>query len=113
MKESKPTCFEFEKMEFEPAGDKISIRMVSGNQTSILNCHFEKGCLIPEHSHENEQVSYILQGCLKGNVNGQVYTLKVGQAILIPSLLPHQWEAIEDTYTLEIFSPPREKPSFK
>ena len=112
MKKQEPTLFEFEHMEFEKAGEKVSTRMISGREIAFSNSHFEKGCRLPMHRHENEQITYVLTGCLKGTAGEKNYTLKPGQAVLIPSFLPHEWEALEDTTTLDIFSPPREKPTF-
>ncbi|WP_158307194.1 cupin domain-containing protein [Simkania negevensis] len=104
--------FHFQAMEWEPIKNKLSIRQVDGKNITILNAQFEKGCLVERHQHANEQVSYVLKGCLKGTVGENEYLLKEGDAILIPPNIPHDWKALEDTITLEVFSPTREKPQF-
>ena len=60
------------------------------------------------HSHESEQVSYVLQGGLKFLVAGEEVTVREGEVLLIPSRLEHQAEALEDTFSLDIFSPIRQ-----
>ncbi len=97
--------FTFEKMPYKVFGDKLLGRLVSGTNITFLNCEFEKGAIVEEHSHENEQISYVVQGVLKGTVGNQEYLLRKGDAILIPPNIPHHWEALEKTTTLEIFSP--------
>ncbi|MCB1075111.1 MAG: cupin domain-containing protein [Simkania sp.] len=104
--------FHFQVMEWESIKNKFSIRQVDGKNITILNAQFEKGCLVERHQHANEQVSYVLKGCLKGTVGENEYILKEGYAILIPPNISHDWEALEDTITLEVFSPTREKPQF-
>jgi unsaturated pyranuronate lyase len=97
--------FRFEDMPFKKFGDKLLGRLVSGSQMTFLNCEFEKGAIVEEHFHENEQISYVVQGLLKGVVGKKEYILRKGDAILIPPNVPHFWEALEKTITLEMFSP--------
>lgn len=108
-----PQLFCFEDMEFEKVGDKTSIKPINGTNITVMNCVFEKGCVIPNHHHESEQITIIIKGCLKGKINGKEYIVRSGQGIVIPPHLPHEWVALEDTIDLEIFSPLREKPNFK
>ena len=111
--EEKPKLFRFEDMKFEKVGEKVSLKTVDGTNTTLLHCRFEKGCIIPNHHHESEQVTIIFKGCLKGKIDGKEYTVRSGEGIVIPPNLPHEWVALEDTIDLEIFSPPRERPNFK
>lgn len=109
----RPQSFRFEDMEFEKVGDKVALKKVDGTNTTLLNCKFEKGCIIPNHHHESEQITTIVKGCLKGKINGKEYTIKEGGGIVIPPNEPHEWLALEDTISLEVFCPPREKPNFE
>ncbi len=68
----------------------------------------KKGCVVPAHHHENEQVSYVIRGMLKFEVNGQEIILRAGEVLLIPSNVVHSAVALEDTFDLDIFSPPRQ-----
>jgi unsaturated pyranuronate lyase len=107
-----PQTFHFEDMKFEKVGEKISLKIVEGTNITLLNCKFEKGCIIPNHRHESEQITIVVKGCLKGKINDKEYMVQSGKGIVIPPNLPHEWVALEETISLEVFSPPREKPSF-
>ena len=69
-----------------------------------------KGCIVPEHKHENEQITYVLEGALKFTLGGgeQELVVRAGETLVIPSNLLHQAEALEDTIDLDVFAPPRQ-----
>ena len=70
----------------------------------------KKGCIVPLHSHVNEQLTYILEGALKfwiGDDESQELIVSAGEVLHIPSNVPHKAEALEDTVDLDIFHPPR------
>jgi quercetin dioxygenase-like cupin family protein len=86
-------------------------RMISSERMTIAQIQLEKGCLVPRHSHENEQLAYILEGSLRfwlGEENERVVELGAGEMLHIPSYLPHRAEALETTLDLDIFCPPRQ-----
>lgn len=66
-----------------------------------------KGCIVPLHSHDNEQITYILEGALKFLIQDQEVVVGAGEVLVIPSQLPHSAVALEDTVDLDIFCPPR------
>jgi quercetin dioxygenase-like cupin family protein len=66
-----------------------------------------EGCIVPLHSHENEQITYVLEGALKFLIQDQEITVRAGEVLVIPSQVPHSAVAIEDTVDLDIFCPPR------
>jgi quercetin dioxygenase-like cupin family protein len=73
--------------------------------------YLKKGCIVPLHSHENEQLTYILEGALRfwiGSEDAEPIVVGVGEVLHIPSNVPHKAEAIEDTLDVDIFSPPRQ-----
>jgi quercetin dioxygenase-like cupin family protein len=53
-------------------------------------------------------MTYVLQGALKLLVGGDEITVREGELLHIPSWIEHQAEALEDTFSLEIFSPIRQ-----
>src|SRR3989344_4884288 len=81
--EKKPQPFRFEDMKFEKVGEKVSLKTVNGTNTTLLNCKFEKGCIIPNHHHASEQITIVIKGCLKGKINDKEYTLRSGKGIVI------------------------------
>jgi quercetin dioxygenase-like cupin family protein len=77
----------------------------------IAHVHFEKGDDVPRHSHENEQITYILEGALlfKLGANGEREVIvRAGEVLVIPSFLPHSAVALEDTLDVDVFNPPRQ-----
>jgi quercetin dioxygenase-like cupin family protein len=83
-------------------------QMITGQQVMLARVLLKKGCIVPEHSHENEQLTYILEGALKFWIGGKVIVVSAGQVLCIPPHLPHKAEALEDTVDLDVFYPPRQ-----
>jgi quercetin dioxygenase-like cupin family protein len=82
-------------------------QMVVGQQIMLARVLLKKGCIVPEHSHHNEQLTYILEGALKFWIDGKEIVVNAGETLCIPSNMPHKAEAIEDTVDLDVFTPPR------
>jgi len=82
-------------------------QMVWGQQLMLARVLLKKGCIVPEHSHQNEQLTYIVEGALKFWIDGQEITVRAGETLCIPSNMPHKAEALEDTVDLDVFTPPR------
>jgi quercetin dioxygenase-like cupin family protein len=98
----------FEKIPLEHLNPLIDRQFVYGERAMLARVLLRKGAVVPEHSHENEQITYILEGALRFTMgNGQVITVGVGEVLVIPSHMPHKAEALEDTVDLDIFTPPR------
>jgi len=66
-----------------------------------------KGCIVPEHSHESEQLSMVVTGTLRFKLEGEEMIVTTNQMMLIPSNVVHAVEALEDTLAYDIFSPIR------
>lgn len=85
--------------------------MITGDRIMLAHVYLDKGCVVPKHSHENEQLTYILEGAMRfwvGEDESQVVDLAVGDVLHLPSNVPHRAEALERTLDLDIFSPPRQ-----
>jgi len=82
-------------------------QFVVGQEIMLARVLLQKGCVVPEHSHHNEQLTYILEGALKFWIDGKVIVVHAGETLCIPSNMPHKAEAMEDTVDLDVFSPPR------
>ncbi|MGA8531741.1 MAG: cupin domain-containing protein [Acidobacteriaceae bacterium] len=99
---------QFEKMPVENLNPLIGRQFVYGERAMLARVLLRKGAVVPEHSHDNEQITYILAGALRFTMgNGQVITVAAGEVLVIPSHMPHKAEALEDTVDLDIFTPPR------
>jgi quercetin dioxygenase-like cupin family protein len=80
---------------------------VVGQEIMLARVLLKKGCIVPEHSHHNEQLTYILEGALKFWIDGREIVVHAGEVLCIPSHMPHKAEALEDTVDLDVFAPPR------
>src|SRR6516164_2109749 len=82
-------------------------QFVVGQEIMIARVLLKKGCIVPLHSHHNEQLTYILDGALKFWIDGQEIVVNAGETLCIPANMPHKAEALADTIDLDVFTPPR------
>jgi len=95
----------------ERVTDEIDRRVITGERMMLAHVYLKKGCVVPRHSHENEQLTYILEGALRfklGPDGAEVIVVRAGEVLVIPSNVPHEAEALEDTLDVDVFSPPRQ-----
>ena len=84
---------------------------MGGNPLQNHNYIFHRYGLGGVHSHQNEQLTYILTGKLRfwvGDDLGQVFDVGPGEVLHLPSNVLHKARALEDTLDVDIFSPPRQ-----
>jgi quercetin dioxygenase-like cupin family protein len=102
--------FRWDAMKKERVSDMLERRLITGDRMMLAHVYLKKGCIVPKHSHENEQLTYILEGALRfriGDDGAEEVTVRAGEVLLIPSNVPHQAEALEETLDVDVFSPPR------
>jgi quercetin dioxygenase-like cupin family protein len=106
--EKTPQYTGFDSIPVERLNPLIDRQFVYGERAMLARLVLRKGAIVPEHSHENEQITYVLEGALRFTMgDGRVITVGSGQILVIPSNMPHQAEVLEDTIDLDIFDPPR------
>jgi quercetin dioxygenase-like cupin family protein len=89
----------------------LSRKLITGDRMMIAQVYFKSGEDVPRHSHDNEQLTYILSGALHfwfGANDEQEVTVRAGEVVVIPSNMPHRAVALEDTLDVDIFAPPRQ-----
>jgi quercetin dioxygenase-like cupin family protein len=109
--ERKATLHRWESLPREELKDGIGRRMITGDRMMVAHIYLKKGAVVPKHHHENEQITYVLDGALRfflGENGDQQVTVRSGEVLTIPSNLPHTAEALEDTLDVDIFDPPRQ-----
>ena len=94
-------------IELEDLNPLLQRQFVVGQEIMLARVLLKKGCIVPEHSHHNEQVTYILDGALKFWIDGKEIVVHAGEVLCIPANMPHKAEALEDTVDLDVFNPPR------
>jgi quercetin dioxygenase-like cupin family protein len=111
MSERTVTFYRWNDMPREKVTDLLERRLITGDRMMLAHVYLKKGSIVPRHQHENEQLTYILEGALKfwiGEDEKQELTLRAGEVLHIPSLDWHKAEALEDTLDVDIFDPPRQ-----
>jgi quercetin dioxygenase-like cupin family protein len=101
----------WEDMPKERVTDEIDRRVVTSERMMLAHVYLAKGSVVPRHQHENEQLTYILEGALKfkiGEDGAEEIVVRAGEVLVIPSNVPHQAEALEDTLDVDVFCPPRQ-----
>lgn len=102
------------EIEHEKVTDDISRRLFTGERMMLAHVYLEKGAIVPTHSHENEQLTWIIEGALRfwigeeGSDDVKELVVSAGEVLHIPSNVPHKAEALEDTFDVDVFSPPRQ-----
>jgi quercetin dioxygenase-like cupin family protein len=91
----------------EQVNPMLERQLAWGERTMLARILLRAGCVVPQHSHENEQLSYVLEGALKFEIQGEEVVVRAGEVLVIPSHVPHRVVALEDSVDLDIFCPPR------
>ena len=94
-------------VELEELNPLLQRQLVVGGDIMVARVLLKKGCVVPLHSHHNEQVTYILDGALKFWIDGKEIIVNAGEVLTIPRNMPHKAEALMDTVDLDVFNPPR------
>jgi quercetin dioxygenase-like cupin family protein len=108
---SKVTFSRWKDVELETVSPLLSRKLLTGQQMMLAQVFLKKGCIVPRHTHHNEQYTFIMDGCLRfwiGEDESETMDVHAGEVLHIPSMVPHKAEALVDTLDLDVFSPPRE-----
>ena len=103
-----PQLYNWDDVLLENVRDGISRRFIAGDREMLAQIYLKRGAIVPTHSHESEQLTYVLSGALKFTLGNREITVGPGQVLRIPSWMPHSAEALEETFELDLFSPIRQ-----
>ena len=87
-------------------------QMLSGDRILVDMVKLEPGCKVALHHHESEQIAYVISGRVKwgigepGSADRREFEMTDGEVLHLPSNLPHEVLAIEETRILDMLSPP-------
>ena len=105
------TWYRWDELPREQVSPLLDRRLITGDRMMLAHVYLKKGCVVPKHSHENEQLTYILEGALRfwiGEDGAEEVVVRAGEVLHIPSNVPHKAQALEDTLDVDVFSPPRQ-----
>lgn len=103
--------YRWDDMPKERVNPLLDRRLITGERMMLTHVYLKKGCVVPTHSHENEQFTYILEGALRfwiGEDGAETFVLGPGEVLVIPPNVPHKAEAVENTLDVDVFCPPRQ-----
>ena len=100
--------YRWDEIALEKVTEMISRKIVTGDREMVAQIWLKKGAIVPLHDHVSEQITYIFQGALKFSIGGEEFIVREGEVLHIPSSVPHQAEALDDTFELDVFSPIRQ-----
>ena len=103
--------FRWDDLPKEELSPRLARRLITGERVMLAHVYLKKGCVVPRHAHENEQLTYILEGALRfliGADGAREVVVREGEVLHLPSNLPHEAHALEDTLDVDIFVPPRQ-----
>ncbi len=86
----------------------ITARVVTADSMTVAHVHLQKGAILAEHKHINEQVVNVIEGELELTVNGEPHRLTPGKVMVLPGNVPHSGRAITDVRIIDVFHPVRE-----
>ena len=105
------TLYRWDDMPIEAVKPLLGRRLITGERMMLAHVYLDKDCVVPWHSHDNEQLTDVLKGALQfwlGSDDGEQVVVHEGEVLVIPSNLPHKAVALEDTIDVDIFCPPRQ-----
>ena len=82
----------------------VSRKVVAGERQTLIQAYLKRGTHVPLHVHEAEQMLYVLKGALRCRVAARDVTVRDGEVLHVPSGVPHQAEAVEDTFELVVLA---------
>lgn len=83
-------------------------KFIHGDQTTLGIWEIKKGSKLPEHEHENEQITYIIEGELEMTIGGVTTVFKAGNLQVIPPHVLHSATALTDVKVIDTWTPVRE-----
>src|SRR4051795_966802 len=98
----------WDEIALDKVTEMLSRKIVTGEREMLVQVYMKRGCLVPLHSHQSEQMTYVLQGALKFLVAGEEITVREGEVLHIPSWVEHHAEALADPFELDVFAPIRQ-----
>jgi unsaturated pyranuronate lyase len=108
---AKAIHYRWEELPKEALKPDLGRRLIATERMMLAQVYLEKGCIVPKHSHENEQLTYILEGALRfwlGDDESEIVDVRAGEVLHLPSHLPHKAEALDRTLDVDVFAPPRQ-----
>ncbi len=96
-----------EAIEEERINDKITRRVVAGEQGMIVWWNIKAGAHAAAHKHPHEQIFWMLKGKMEFRLGQERRTVGPGELAVIPGGVEHEAWWPEDCEVIDVFAPPR------
>jgi quercetin dioxygenase-like cupin family protein len=111
MEEPKYARYRWSDVRVEEMAPTVRRQIITGDSVMLARIQIDAGQVVPTHSHENEQITTVIEGALRfwlGGGEPEVVDIVAGEVLQIPGDIPHKAEALERTVSVDIFCPPRQ-----
>jgi quercetin dioxygenase-like cupin family protein len=86
----------------------LEFRPVLGERLLVNFVRYEPGTVVPVHAHEEEQITFVLEGEFEFEVGGDVRLVRPGTVVRIPPHVPHGARTLDQPcFQVDAFAPPR------
>jgi len=87
----------------------LSVEPVLGDKLMVNFVSFEPHTEAPLHWHDEEQITYVMDGEFEFEVAGEKRILRRGEAVVIPPNVPHGARTHDSScLEIDVFHPPRQ-----
>jgi quercetin dioxygenase-like cupin family protein len=98
----------WDEIPYERVNDSFLRKIAWDGKVMIGLTEVAQGYQVPAHSHDNEQVTWVMSGKWRFHLEGETVEVGPGEMIFIPANVVHRAEAVEKLIAYDIFTPPRE-----
>ncbi len=81
--------------------------MAITDEEMLCEFYLERDSIVPEHSHMNDQVGYVIYGRVELTIGDELHVCQPGDSYAIPGGIVHKAHALVDSLVIDVFSPPR------
>ena len=92
----------------ERLNDQFVRKLAWDGDIMVGRTDVEQGYVVPPHSHDNQQITWVMSGKWRFTLEGKTVDVGPGEMISIPSNVKHTATAVESLVAYDIFTPPRE-----
>ena len=109
-----PTLVRWDELPSQEVAAGIHRRYLTASRVTVARFTLAQGTTVPSHSHEHEQVSYVVRGALRFRIGGGAQAagaetiVRAGEVLQIPSWTEHGVDALEEAEVIDVFSPVRQ-----
>lgn len=111
MSQNNVQSIDWNSIELETVNPSMQRRIVTGERMTVARIYFKDGFLVPQHSHEHEQITQVIKGTLRfrfGEDRSEVVDVGPGGVVVIPSQVPHEALCIGEVEEMDMWSPRRD-----